>query len=55
MTSPGKIVVDRVSQRFRVSERPYRTIKDTVVAPRRRAPVNEVWALRDVDARGRAG
>jgi homopolymeric O-antigen transport system ATP-binding protein len=48
MTSPGKIVVDRVSQRFRVSERPYRTIKDTVVAPRRRAPVSEVWALRDV-------
>ena len=48
MTSPGKIVVDRVSQRFRVSERPYRTLKDTVVARRRRAPVNEVWALRDV-------
>ncbi len=48
MTSPGKIIVDRVSQRFRVSERPYRTLKDTVVARRRRAPVNEVWALRDV-------
>ncbi len=55
MTSPGKIVVDRVSQRFRVSERPYRTIKDTVVAPHRRAPVNEVWALRDVELKVEPG
>ncbi len=45
--TPGRIVVDRVSQRFRVSERPYRTIKDLVVA-RRRAATSEVWALRDV-------
>jgi ABC-type polysaccharide/polyol phosphate transport system ATPase subunit len=44
---PGRIVVDRVSQRFRVSERPYRTIKDMVVA-RRRTAVKEVQALRDV-------
>jgi ABC-type polysaccharide/polyol phosphate transport system ATPase subunit len=47
MVVPGKIVVDRVSQRFRVSERPYRTIKDVVVA-RRRSATREVWALRDV-------
>jgi ABC-type polysaccharide/polyol phosphate transport system ATPase subunit len=45
--TPGKIVVDRVSQRFRVSERPYRTIKDMVVA-RGRLATREVWALRDV-------
>jgi ABC-type polysaccharide/polyol phosphate transport system ATPase subunit len=45
--TPGRIVVDRVSQRFRVSERPYRTIKDSVVS-RRRAATSEVWALRDV-------
>src|SRR6516162_5673799 len=43
----GKIVVDRVSQRFRVSERPYRTVKDMVVA-RGRLATKEVWALRDV-------
>ena len=48
MTAPGKIVVDRVSQCFRVSERPYRTIKDAVVSRRRRAPVSEVMALNDV-------
>ncbi len=47
MTTSGRIVVDRVSQRFTVSERPYRTLKDTVVA-RRRAATTEVWALRDV-------
>ena len=45
--TPGRIVVDRVSQRFRVSERPYRTIKDTIVA-RGRLATREVWALRDV-------
>ena len=45
--TPGRIVVDRVSQRFRVSERPYRTIKDAVVARGRHA-TREVWALRDV-------
>jgi len=47
MVAPGRIVVDRVSQRFRVSERPYRTLKDMVVA-RRRSATREVWALRDV-------
>jgi ABC-type polysaccharide/polyol phosphate transport system ATPase subunit len=47
MNTPGRIVVDRVSQRFRVSERPYRTLKDAVVARKRRA-ASEVWALRDV-------
>jgi ABC-type polysaccharide/polyol phosphate transport system ATPase subunit len=47
VTQSGQIVVDRVSQRFRVSERPYRTLKDTVVA-RGRAATSEVWALRDV-------
>jgi len=45
--TPGRIVVDRVSQRFTVSERPYRTLKDAVVA-RRRTATSEVWALRDV-------
>jgi ABC-type polysaccharide/polyol phosphate transport system ATPase subunit len=45
--TPGKIVVDRVSQRFRVSERPYRTLKDIVVR-RGRGVTTEVWALRDV-------
>jgi ABC-type polysaccharide/polyol phosphate transport system ATPase subunit len=45
--TPGRIVVDRVSQRFRVSERPYRTLKDAVVS-RRRTTSTEVWALRDV-------
>ncbi len=44
---PGQIVVDRVSQRFRVSERPYRTLKDAVVRRGRGGSV-EVWALRAV-------
>ena len=44
---PGQIVVDRVSQRFLVSERPYRTLKDLVVA-RGRGSSTDVWALRDV-------
>ncbi len=44
---PGQILVDRVSQRFRVSERPYRTLKDMVVA-RGRTETTEIWALRDV-------
>ncbi|HEY4348248.1 MAG TPA: ABC transporter ATP-binding protein [Gaiellaceae bacterium] len=47
MVTPGRIVVDGASQRFRVSERPYRTLKDVVVA-RRRSAASEVWALRDV-------
>ncbi len=45
--TPGRIVVDRVSQRFTVSERPYRTLKDAVVS-RKRSATSEVWALRDV-------
>lgn len=45
--TPGRIVVDRVSQRFRVSERPYRTLKDIAVR-RGRGATTEVWALRDV-------
>jgi len=45
--TPGRIVVDRVSQRFRVSERPYRTVKDMVVA-RGRLTTTEVQALNDV-------
>ena len=44
---PGQIVVDRVSQRFRVSERPYRTLKDIAVR-RGRGATTDVWALRDV-------
>ena len=47
MVRPGRIVVDRVSQRFRVSERPYRTLKDIVVR-RGRGVTSERWALRDV-------
>ena len=47
MSTPGRIVVDRVSQRFKVSERPYRTLKDAVVA-RGRAATSEVVALDDV-------
>jgi len=45
--TPGRIVVDRVSQRFRVSAHPHRTLKDLVVA-RGRTATAEVWALRDV-------
>jgi lipopolysaccharide transport system ATP-binding protein len=45
--TPGRIVVDRVSQRFRVSTHPQRTLKDVFVA-RGRATTREVWALRDV-------
>src|SRR5581483_8251434 len=44
---PGRIVVDRVSQRFRVSSQAQRTLKDLVVA-RRRTQTTDVWALRDV-------
>jgi ABC-type polysaccharide/polyol phosphate transport system ATPase subunit len=61
VVTPGRIVVDSVSQRFRVSERPYRTLKDIIVA-RRRSASTEVWALRDVslevepgEALGRVG
>jgi ABC-type polysaccharide/polyol phosphate transport system ATPase subunit len=51
---PGQIVVDRVSQRFRVSAQPYRTLKDLVVA-RRRAGFREVWALRDISLTAEPG
>jgi ABC-type polysaccharide/polyol phosphate transport system ATPase subunit len=44
---PGHILVDRVSQRFTVSERSHRTLKDAVVA-RGRGATSEVWALRDI-------
>jgi ABC-type polysaccharide/polyol phosphate transport system ATPase subunit len=44
---PGRIAVDRVSQCFRVSSQPHRTLKDLVIA-RRRTMRSEVWALRDV-------
>ena len=43
----GRIVVDRVSQRFRVSTQPQRTLKDLVVARGRHA-TTDVWALRDI-------
>ena len=52
--TPGRIVVDRVSQRFRVSTQPQRTLKDLFVA-RGRPETREVWALRDVSLHGRAG
>jgi ABC-type polysaccharide/polyol phosphate transport system ATPase subunit len=51
---PGRIVVDRVSQRFRVSTQPYRTLKDLVVA-RSRAATTEVVALRDVSLQAEPG
>jgi ABC-type polysaccharide/polyol phosphate transport system ATPase subunit len=44
---PGRIAVDRVSQCFRVSSQPHRTLKDLIIA-RRRTTRSEVWALRDV-------
>ena len=44
---PGRIVVDRVSQRFRVATHPQRTLKDLFVA-RGRPDTREIWALRDV-------
>ncbi|HZO98506.1 MAG TPA: ABC transporter ATP-binding protein [Gaiellaceae bacterium] len=50
----GRIVVDRVSQRFRVSAQAQRTLKDLVVA-RKRAATTEVWALRDVSLRAEPG
>jgi ABC-type polysaccharide/polyol phosphate transport system ATPase subunit len=45
--TPGRIVVDRVSQRFHVTALPYRTLKDLVVSRGRHAGT-DVWALRDV-------
>ena len=43
----GRIVVDRVSRRFRVYPKPQRTLKDLFVA-RGRTRAQDVWALRDV-------
>ncbi len=51
---PGRIAVDRVSQCFRVSSQPHRTLKDLVVA-RGRATRTEVWALRDVSLEAAPG
>jgi ABC-type polysaccharide/polyol phosphate transport system ATPase subunit len=51
---PGRIVVDRVSQRFRVSSQPHRTLKDLVVA-RGKVAMTEVWALRDVSLQAEPG
>jgi ABC-type polysaccharide/polyol phosphate transport system ATPase subunit len=51
---PGRIVVDRVSQRFRVSTHPQRTLKDLFVA-RGRRDTREVWALRDVSLTAEPG
>ena len=43
----GRIVVDRVSRRFRVYPKPQRTLKDLFVS-RGRTRAQDVWALRDV-------
>jgi ABC-type polysaccharide/polyol phosphate transport system ATPase subunit len=51
---PGRIAVDRVSQRFRVSSQAQRTLKDLVVA-RGRVTTSEVWALRDVSLQADPG
>src|SRR5690242_10670147 len=51
---PGRILVDRVSQRFRVSAQAQRTLKDLVIA-RGRAATTEVWALRDVSLEAEPG
>jgi len=51
---PGRIVADRVSQRFRVSAQPHRTLKDLVIA-RGRVAMTEVWALRDVSLQAEPG
>ena len=51
---PGQIVVDRISRRFRVAAKANRTLKDMFVS-RGRAPVTEVWALRDVSLRAEPG
>src|SRR5207237_9046026 len=51
---PGRILVDRVSQRFRVSSQAHRTLKDLVVA-RGRTTTTDVWALRDVSLQAEPG
>jgi len=52
--TPGQIVVDRVSQRFRVSPHAQRTLKDLVIS-RGRARATEIWALNDVSLRAEPG
>ena len=52
--TPGQIVVDRVSRRFRVSANANRTIKDIFVS-RGRAPATDVWALQDVSLNAEPG
>jgi ABC-type polysaccharide/polyol phosphate transport system ATPase subunit len=52
--TPGQIVVDRVSRRFRVSSSAHRTLKDLFVS-RGRAQVTDVWALQDVSLRAEPG
>src|SRR5262245_28441842 len=51
---PGRIVVDRASQRFRVSTHAQRTLKGLFVA-RGRSDEREVWALRDVSLQAEPG
>ena len=45
--TPGRIVVDRVSRRFRVYPKAQRTLKDAFVSFGR-GQASDVWALRDV-------
>jgi ABC-type polysaccharide/polyol phosphate transport system ATPase subunit len=45
--TPGRILVDRVSRRFRVYPKAQRTLKDVFVAPGR-TKSRDVWALQDV-------
>jgi ABC-type polysaccharide/polyol phosphate transport system ATPase subunit len=47
--TPGRIVLDRVSRRFRVYPKAQRTLKDVFVSAGR-ARASDVWALRDVSA-----
>jgi ABC-type polysaccharide/polyol phosphate transport system ATPase subunit len=54
VVEPGRILVDRVSQRFRVSSQAQRTLKDLVIA-RGRAQTTDVWALRDVSFQAEPG
>jgi ABC-type polysaccharide/polyol phosphate transport system ATPase subunit len=54
VTTPGKIVVDRVSRRFVVRGSSHRTLKELFVT-RGRARGREVWALRDVSFRAEPG
>jgi ABC-type polysaccharide/polyol phosphate transport system ATPase subunit len=53
-TTPGRIVVDRVSRRFVVRGSSHRTLKELFVT-RRRSRGREVWALRDVSVRAEPG